>query len=48
MLYILIYFYKLLLSWRNILPILFEVLLVFAYPMALGIEKPEINVQHVL
>jgi len=27
------------------LPILFEVMLLFAYPMALGPEKPEINVQ---
>jgi len=30
------------------LPIPFEVLLLFAYPMALGIEKLEINVQHML
>jgi len=30
------------------LSILFEVLLLLAYPMALGIEKLEINVQHVL
>jgi len=27
------------------LPILFEDLVLFAYPMALCIEKPEINVQ---
>jgi len=30
------------------LPIPFEDLLLVAYPMTLGIEKPEINVQYVL